>query len=1044
MATIAATRHELNDRFEILGFTVKTGGKPFFEVAIATEPALFRDRARRTRTNFFSTRASGPLYAERGEAVFLVPPEVLKRFAGQARIYYGLATFADGGGAQPEIGRAPDDGSPWVNLSGYTGRARRRVMALPTRRGTTRGDGYDPSRPEELEWAGDAITKPGTEAIAPAPAKTPGNGNGGRAIAAPAAPVAPTPAESASFVYDDGFGAMPAEPVLEHDAETGIDGPIEDDGTLTQGLGYARPFTETAEYPGASSFVAARHFTRPRAPRTIARLVIHITDGQGRAQGTADYFRDPQQWMRVDEADGAPQLEMEGDRCVRFLYRGRWKECVNGRTRVQGAHTQALGRVSTSAHYVVGQDGEVIQMVRHAEIAHHASSANGDSIGIEHNARTPRAFARDDAGLFPTEEQYRASARLVCWLAREFGIPKDRTHILGHAEADPGTSHTACPAAVWDWDRYMAMITDGSCEPEAVAQAQGARSFSEESFSVAWDDVELVPQLNGMSCWAASAAMVVGWRDRLSIDPADIAGGLGDWKAYSAGLYPKDHAALGDAWGLVKEPPQSYSVEGFRRLLEQSGPLWIGVAVPSGHAVVVTGLSGDGTPAGTIVRYHDPWPPDAGAAAQSKSFETFIREYENRITSEGDTVNVQILHAGGRGAAAQSLARALEFSAFTPEAIERMRQEFVSNSAAGSPQNCITISNAGLRQLYGAALQNADGSARALGSTIQDTMARLESYGLAEPRTVFEFNDAAGALTKGVARPAALQSSIESWLLSEAEKGQASAPFVFGLSIMDGYHSVILALDFSGSGDPATKLHWADQIGSGWDDVTAALDARITAKTQGWWDPLPPERKARTRVTVWPLRPGVPPPVTQNFSAPRRRSRAFTVEGEDGIEGMEEESALLSQPQTASECTDAFCPVASAPSASTTHFSLDEFRCRDGTAAPERFRGNVQEVMNNLEVLRAELGQSITINSGYRTCAYNSTLEGAASRSRHLCGQAADIRVAEHTPAQVHAAIERLITAGRMKEGGLGLYKTFVHYDVRGTRARWDRTGGAT
>jgi len=32
-----------------------------------------------------------------------------------------------------------------------------------------------------------------------------------------------------------------------------------------------------------------------------------------------------------------------------------------------------------------------------------------------------------------------------------------------------------------------------------------------------------------------------------------------------------------------------------------------------------------------------------------------------------------------------------------------------------------------------------------------------------------------------------------------------------------------------------------------------------------------------------------------------------------------------------------------------------------------------------------------------------------------------------------------LIRAGKMKEGGVGLYVSqgFVHYDIRGTRARW-------
>ena len=33
----------------------------------------------------------------------------------------------------------------------------------------------------------------------------------------------------------------------------------------------------------------------------------------------------------------------------------------------------------------------------------------------------------------------------------------------------------------------------------------------------------------------------------------------------------------------------------------------------------------------------------------------------------------------------------------------------------------------------------------------------------------------------------------------------------------------------------------------------------------------------------------------------------------------------------------------------------------------------------------------------------------------------------------------QLIKEGKMKEGGIGIYSTFVHYDVRGWKARWDR-----
>src|SRR4029434_2401733 len=111
-------------------------------------------------------------------------------------------------------------------------------------------------------------------------------------------------------------------------------------------------------------------------------------------------------------------------------------------------------------------------------------------------------------------------------------VPKDRTHILGHAEADPNTTHTACPNAVWDWEYYMGLVNGGSCDPvpagAPVAQSYTAprprfaspprsRALSGQSLAVFWNDVELVPQMTNMSCWAASAAMIVGWREQISI-----------------------------------------------------------------------------------------------------------------------------------------------------------------------------------------------------------------------------------------------------------------------------------------------------------------------------------------------------------------------------------------------------------------------------------------------------------------------------------------------------------------------------------------------
>ena len=137
-------------------------------------------------------------------------------------------------------------------------------------------------------------------------------------------------------------------------------------------------------------------------------------------------------------------------------------------------------------------------------------------------------------------------------------------------------------------------------------------------------------------------------------------------------------------------------------------------------------------------------------------------------------------------------------------------------------------------------------------------------------------------------------------------------------------------------------------------------------------------------------------------------------------------------------------PENHAATAGSEHFSLEEFRCRDGTDCPERFRGNLQMLMDSLEVLRVELGgQPITINSGYRTPSYNKKI-GGASRSRHMVGMAADLRVQGQSAQGVYDTVERLQRDGRVHAGGLHAYQytddsscDFVHYDVRGRKARW-------
>jgi len=124
----------------------------------------------------------------------------------------------------------------------------------------------------------------------------------------------------------------------------------------------------------------------------------------------------------------------------------------------------------------------------------------------------------------------------------------------------------------------------------------------------------------------------------------------------------------------------------------------------------------------------------------------------------------------------------------------------------------------------------------------------------------------------------------------------------------------------------------------------------------------------------------------------------------------------------------------------TPNFSLHEFSCRDSTVVPEEFMENVQQLAENLQVLRDEIGIPIRVISGYRSPKYNRKI-GGARRSQHMVAKAADIIISGMSPAAVKETIECLIKCGKMHSGGLGLYTTFTHYDVRGRNARWRGKG---
>ncbi|MFG2951178.1 N-acetylmuramoyl-L-alanine amidase [Streptomyces adustus] len=122
-------------------------------------------------------------------------------------------------------------------------------------------------------------------------------------------------------------------------------------------------------------------------------------------------------------------------------------------------------RHGAAAHYIVRKDGHVTQMIRELDVAFHAGnrSYNERSVGIEHEGFVDRASSFTDA-------MYAGSARLTAAICARYGIPVDRTHIIGHVEV-PGTDHTD-PGPHWDWPRYLRLVRAAgaaSARPHATA-----------------------------------------------------------------------------------------------------------------------------------------------------------------------------------------------------------------------------------------------------------------------------------------------------------------------------------------------------------------------------------------------------------------------------------------------------------------------------------------------------------------------------------------------------------------------------------------------
>ncbi len=114
-----------------------------------------------------------------------------------------------------------------------------------------------------------------------------------------------------------------------------------------------------------------------------------------------------------------------------------------------------------SAHFLIGQQGEIVQLVKLEDTAWHCKGANGYSIGIEHIARSVGELSHDDPGLQFTQEQYKASVELVSWLLEKYNLTPE--NVLGHSDMKDSdgnylSTHRDCPWMMIDHDKYFTLL----------------------------------------------------------------------------------------------------------------------------------------------------------------------------------------------------------------------------------------------------------------------------------------------------------------------------------------------------------------------------------------------------------------------------------------------------------------------------------------------------------------------------------------------------------------------------------------------------------
>ena len=136
-------------------------------------------------------------------------------------------------------------------------------------------------------------------------------------------------------------------------------------------------------------------------------------------------------------------------------------------------------------------------------------------------------------------------------------------------------------------------------------------------------------------CWATAAAMLLSWKLGRTVRPEEAAAMAGPrfvtaWTK-NTGLSGDDKVTFLRRIHLVTEAPQDFSIEGWRDLVRDYGPLWVTTQQASNvHGRIVERISGDASGDGTFVFVIDP----EGGVRRKESLIRLTQDFDNVAISD--------------------------------------------------------------------------------------------------------------------------------------------------------------------------------------------------------------------------------------------------------------------------------------------------------------------------------------------------------------------------------------------------------------------------